>query len=77
MVFTGQLDGEFAAYDGQSGAVLWKFPTGSTISAPPATYTIAGKQYVVVGSGNPTGNFALPGLPATNAGAMISAFTLP
>jgi alcohol dehydrogenase (cytochrome c) len=77
MVFTGQLDGEFDAYDGQSGAVLWKFPTGSTISAPPATYTIAGKQYVVVGSGNPTGNFALPGLPATNAGAMISAFTLP
>jgi alcohol dehydrogenase (cytochrome c) len=76
LVFSGQLDGEFDAYDAKTGTILWKYSTGSTIAAPPATYTIGGKEYVVVGSGNPTGNFALPGLPATNAGAMISAFTL-
>jgi len=77
IVFSGQLDGEFDAYDARSGTVLWKYPTGSTISAPPATYTLGRKQYVIVASGNPNGNFALPGLSATNAGAMLTAFTLP
>jgi len=76
LVFTGQLNGEFDAYDAQTGTVLWKFPTGSTIAAPPATYTIGNRQFVIVGSGNANGNFPVPGM-ATNAGAMLSAFTLP
>lgn len=77
VVFTGQLDGEFDAYDARTGTVLWKYPTGSTISAPPATYRIGDKQFVVVASGNPNANFAVPGLPATNAGALLTAFSLP
>lgn len=76
IVFSGQLDGEFDAYDARTGVILWKYATGSTISAPPATYTLGGKQYIIVGSGTPTGNFALPGLPATDAGSMITAFAL-
>jgi cation diffusion facilitator CzcD-associated flavoprotein CzcO len=55
--------------------VLWHYATGSTIEAPPTSYTLDGKQFVVVGSGQP-GNQLVPELPATNAGSMITAFAL-
>lgn len=77
IVFTGQLNGEFDAYDARNGSVLWKFPTGSAIAGPPASYTIGDHQFVIVGSGNPNPNLVVPGMPATNAGALITAFTLP
>jgi alcohol dehydrogenase (cytochrome c) len=76
VVFTGELNGNFDAYDAKSGNVLWQYPTGSTIEAPPAAYMIDGKQYVIVGSGQP-GNQAVPELPKTNNGSMITAFSLP
>ncbi|GAC1433798.1 MAG: PQQ-dependent methanol/ethanol family dehydrogenase [Candidatus Velthaea sp.] len=76
LVFTGELNGEFDAFDAKTGNVLWHYPTKSTIEAPPATYMVDGKQYIVVGSGQP-GNQAVPELAKGNAGSMISAFTLP
>ena len=33
------------------GAVLWKFQAGAGVNAPPASYTVDGKQYIVVGGG--------------------------
>jgi alcohol dehydrogenase (cytochrome c) len=75
VVFSGELDGNFDAYDASSGKVLWHYPTGSTIEAPPTSYVAGGKQYVIVGSGQP-GNQLVPELPKTNAGSMITAFVL-
>ena len=46
LVFQGQIDGKFAAYDARSGKELWAINVGSGISAPPVTYAIDGKQYV-------------------------------
>ena len=51
LLFTGKLTGEFIALDMDTGKQLWQFKTGSSINAPPITYTHKGKQYVTILSG--------------------------
>jgi PQQ-dependent dehydrogenase (methanol/ethanol family) len=51
LVFQGQSDGRFAAYDAQTGALLWEANTGVGIMAPPMSYAIGGEQYVAVVTG--------------------------
>jgi alcohol dehydrogenase (cytochrome c) len=51
VLFTGLLTGEVVALDQDSGKTLWQFKTGSSIVAPPITYTHKGRQYVTVLSG--------------------------
>jgi alcohol dehydrogenase (cytochrome c) len=51
LVFTGEGNGHFKAYDARTGAILWKFQAGAGVNAPPSSYTVGGKQYVVVGAG--------------------------
>lgn len=46
LVFQGQIDGKFSAYDARDGKELWSVNVGSGISAPPITYAVDGKQYV-------------------------------
>ncbi|MDA1275857.1 MAG: PQQ-dependent dehydrogenase, methanol/ethanol family [Verrucomicrobia bacterium] len=68
LVFEGTGDGRFVAYDAKTGSVLWEFPTGTGIIAPPVTYSVDGEQYVTVLAGwggaegllsSPTGYAAL------------------
>ncbi len=54
LVFTGEGDGWFRAYDAESGDVLWSFFAGAGVNAPPAAYNIDGKEYIVVGAGGNT-----------------------
>jgi plastocyanin len=56
LVFTGQIDGNFVAYDAASGQKLWTFQVGWGIGAPPMTYEVDGKQYVTVAAGGNRGN---------------------
>lgn len=51
LVFSGNLKGTFRANDAKTGKELWKFATGSGISAAPISYTLDGKQYIAVVSG--------------------------
>ena len=51
LAFHGDIKGWFKALDAKTGKVLWKFNTGSGISAAPMTYELDGKQYVAVVSG--------------------------
>jgi glucose dehydrogenase len=51
LVFHGNTEGWFKALDQKTGAVLWRFMTGSGIAAGPMTYMLDGKQYVAVVSG--------------------------
>jgi alcohol dehydrogenase (cytochrome c) len=51
LAFHGDIKGWFHALDSKTGKPLWKFNTGSGISAAPMTYTLDGKQYVAVVSG--------------------------
>lgn len=54
LVFTGEGDGWFRAYDAESGDVLWSFFAGAGVNAPPAAYSVDGKEYIVVGAGGNT-----------------------
>jgi alcohol dehydrogenase (cytochrome c) len=51
LVFTGEGNGQFKAYDAETGAALWKFQAGAGVNAPPSSYTVDGQQYIVVGAG--------------------------
>src|SRR5262249_45715675 len=75
IVFTGQLNGTFDAFDTKTGKTLWTFDTGSSITAPPATYAMDGKRYGVVASGK-RGNLKVPDLPKDMKGSMVSAFAI-
>jgi alcohol dehydrogenase (cytochrome c) len=51
LLFHGDIKGMFKAVDAKTGKTLWKFNTGSGITAAPMTYTLDGKQYIAVVSG--------------------------
>jgi alcohol dehydrogenase (cytochrome c) len=51
LLFAGEGNGWFRAYDAKSGKVLWSFFAGAGVNAPPASYIVDGKRYIVVGVG--------------------------
>jgi alcohol dehydrogenase (cytochrome c) len=69
LVFTGEANGWFKAYDAKDGKVLWKFQAGAGVNAPPSSYMIGNKQYIVVGAG---GNVQID----SKRGDSIIAFTV-
>jgi PQQ-dependent dehydrogenase (methanol/ethanol family) len=54
LMFTGEANGEFKAYDSATGKVLWQFQAGAGVNAPPSAYAVGGKEYIVVGAGGNT-----------------------
>lgn len=56
LVFMGEGDGYFDAFDATSGAKLWRFNLGAGVNAPPITYSVDGVQYIAVAAG---GNFQM------------------
>src|SRR5947207_4382875 len=54
LVFTGEGNGRFAAYNSSTGKELWSFHAGAGVNAPPSSYMVGGKQYIVVGAGGNT-----------------------
>jgi alcohol dehydrogenase (cytochrome c) len=83
LLFYGNMQGELKAVDARSGAVLWRFATGSGISQGPITYAIGGRQYVAVVCGRldvPRAFRAAIGeqrLAALPEGGAVFAFALP
>lgn len=51
LVFTGEGNGLFRAYNSENGSELWRFQAGAGVNAPPSSYTVDGTQYIVVGAG--------------------------
>ncbi len=51
VVFSGEGNGNFTAFEAASGKPLWSFNCGSGVNAPPISYAIDGKQYVAVAAG--------------------------
>lgn len=70
LVFTGEGNGHFNAYDARTGKRLWTFQAGAGCNAPPVSYMQDGKQYIAVACG---GNFQL-GYPLGDA---VLVFSLP
>ena len=48
LMFSGNHDGEFNAYDAVTGAKLWSAPTEARTVAAASTYTVDGEQYVAI-----------------------------
>jgi alcohol dehydrogenase (cytochrome c) len=69
LVFAGEANGWFKAYDAKSGKILWTFHAGAGVNAPPSSYMIGGKQYIAVAAG---GNAQIDSKRGNN----IIAFTL-
>ncbi len=51
VLFTGEGNGSFDAFDTASGELLWHYKTDAGVNAPPITYQIGGVQYVAVAAG--------------------------
>jgi alcohol dehydrogenase (cytochrome c) len=52
LLFGGDTNGHFRAFDQETGKVLWDINLGSPVTGYPVTYAAGGKQYVAVSTGN-------------------------
>ena len=53
LVFGGDVNGRFRAFDHETGDVLWEVNLGSPVSGFPIAYAVDGRQYVAVSTGTP------------------------
>lgn len=51
LVFGGDANGRFRAFDETTGEVLWEINLGSAVTGFPVTYAVEGRQYVAVSTG--------------------------
>lgn len=81
LLFTGEAEGNFTAYDSERGELLWSYQTGSGIRAAPISYRLDGKQYIAItsGMGGAVGGFTGAGAPWMkdyHSGNSLYVFTL-
>ena len=60
LIFSGDEDGYFTAFDARTGKNLWRINTGNRIATAPVTYMVDDRQYVTIPSGAALITFALP-----------------
>ncbi len=80
LVFWGDLDQKFRAFDAESGKMLWEQTLGGTIQNSTITYAVNGKQYVAVltGEGLLTGGLIQQaGIKPTRSYNALYVFALP
>lgn len=51
LVFQGDIDQHFDAYDAENGKLLWVYDAKAPVMGPPISYEVEGKQYITVLSG--------------------------
>ena len=79
VVFFGDSNRRFRAFDAETGDVLWETILGSQISGYPVSYAVDGRQYLTVpvgGVGNRLQTYA-PELEAPTGSNMLVTFALP
>ncbi len=54
LVFNGEGNGLFRAFDARNGKKLWEYQAGAGVNAPAVSYTVNGRQYVAVAAGGNT-----------------------
>ncbi len=80
LLFGGDVNGRFRAFDQRSGEVLWEVNLGSQITGFPATFSVDGRQYVAISTGGAPNTFAVAMLtPELRAGTAnnLYVFALP
>jgi glucose dehydrogenase len=78
VVFAGEMNGDFDAFNAATGQKLWHFNLGSGVNAPPITYRVDGKQYIAVAAGGnaANGNPVLMKEKGQNFGNAIGIFAM-
>jgi len=56
LVFAGEFDGNFNAFNATTGERLWHYQMGAGVNASPVTYAVNGRQYVAVAAGGNAAN---------------------
>jgi glucose dehydrogenase len=80
VVFWGDLDQKFRAFDAESGTVLWEQTLGGPVQNSTITYAVNGKQYIAVltGSGALSGGLMnQAGISPNRAYNALYVFALP
>ena len=72
LVFCGDLNGDFSAYDGRTGERLWRHHLGEPMGAGVVSYEAGGRQYIAVAAGLESLNW-----PLTPGTARIVIYRLP
>jgi alcohol dehydrogenase (cytochrome c) len=72
LVFCGDLNGDFSAYDGRTGKRLWRHHIGQPMGAGVVSYEAGGRQYIAVAAG-----LKSPNWPLTTGTARIVMYRLP
>lgn len=74
LLFTGDINGHFRAFDQDTGKILWDANLGSPVTGYPITYLANGKQYVAISTGTSLATSGLsrltPELHTTNKNAV-------
>ncbi len=52
LVFGGDVNGRFRAFNDETGEVLWEVNLGAPVTGYPVTYAVDGQQYVAVSTGS-------------------------
>jgi alcohol dehydrogenase (cytochrome c) len=80
LLFGGDANGRFRAYDDRTGEVLWEVNLGAPVNGYPATFAVNGKQYVAVSTGGSGLAFGLGRLAPelkVGSGNQLFVFALP
>ena len=75
LVFGGDANGRFRAFDQETGEVLWEINLGSPVRGFPITYAVDGRQYVVASTSS-SGSGLTPEF-RPSAGNNLFVFALP
>jgi alcohol dehydrogenase (cytochrome c) len=79
LLFGGDVNGRFRAYDQRDGSILWEVNLGSPVNGYPATFAVDGRQYVAVSTGSSGLTLYLAGVSGIRAGSgnQLYVFALP
>jgi alcohol dehydrogenase (cytochrome c) len=79
LLFVGDTERWFRAYDAADGSVLWQMRLNHTVNATPMTYSVNGKQYIAISAGKgQAGHGLTPEVQwPKNDGAVLWVFQIP
>ena len=80
LVFGGDVNGRFRAFDQDTGETLWEINLGSPVTGFPISFGVDGRQYVAVSTGSAataSGFIRLTPEISPSAGNNLFIFALP
>ena len=77
LLFGGDADGHFRAFDQNTGKVLWEINLHAPVGGFPVTYTANGRQYVAVSTGTTLGGARAAGAGGLQPVSALYVFALP